>query len=89
MRKPIETQRNDELQLITEVDEKWIIFYNNVRSRSQSKQAKVRQAIAKRPKTVMLCIYWNLKEIVHCEVLLPGKTFGLLLSKTDKIIIGH
>ncbi|XP_035744177.1 histone-lysine N-methyltransferase SETMAR-like [Vespa mandarinia] len=48
-------------------DEKWIMYDNDVRKTSWSKQGL---ALNK----VMLCVWWDCKGIVHYELLPPGQT---------------
>ena len=58
-------------------DEKWITYDKNVRKRSWSKAGQTSQTVAKPGLTrnkVMLCVWWDWKEIIHYELLQPGRT---------------
>ncbi|GBP33735.1 Mariner Mos1 transposase [Eumeta japonica] len=65
-------------RLIT-VDEKWITCDKNVRRRFWSKGKRAPHTIAKPRLTrnkLMLCIWWDWKGIIHCELLPQGKTIN-------------
>ncbi|GBP36350.1 Histone-lysine N-methyltransferase SETMAR [Eumeta japonica] len=58
-------------------DEKWITYDKNVQNRSRLKGKHVQQIIAKSRltcNTLMLCIWWDWKGIIHDELLQPDKT---------------
>ncbi|GBP77055.1 Mariner Mos1 transposase [Eumeta japonica] len=57
-------------------DEKWIIYDKNVRKDHGHKASKLHR-LAKPGLTrykLMLCVQWDLKFIIHYELLPPGKT---------------
>jgi len=69
-------------RLIT-CNEKWITYDNNVQKRSWSKQGKAPPMVAKSgltPRKVMLCVWWDWKEIVHYELLPPGQTIDFTVN---------
>ncbi|KAJ0178580.1 hypothetical protein K1T71_005355 [Dendrolimus kikuchii] len=58
-------------------DEKWITYDKNVRKRSWSKAGHASQTVAKPELTrnkVMLCVWCDWKDIIHYELLPPGRT---------------
>ncbi|GBP87889.1 Beta-1,3-galactosyltransferase 5 [Eumeta japonica] len=61
-------------------DEKRITYDKNVRKKSWSKSEQTPQTIAKPGLTcnkLMLRVWWNWKDIIHHDVLPPGKTINL------------
>ncbi|GBP17860.1 Mariner Mos1 transposase [Eumeta japonica] len=76
-------------RLITS-DEKCITYDKNVRKRSWSKGKQAPQTVAKLGSSrnkLILCIWWDWKGIIHCELLPLGKTinqFRFLLPTADE-----
>ncbi|GFU72307.1 mariner transposase [Trichonephila clavipes] len=60
-------------------DEKWVTYDNIVRKRSWSKRGEAAQTLAKpglKTRKVLLCIWWDWKEIIHYELLPYGQTLN-------------
>jgi len=67
------------LKRIITGDEKWITYYNPTRKRLWIKKGEKAQTIAKlglTRKKVMLCVWWDWKEIVHYELLSSNQTIN-------------
>ncbi|XP_072756194.1 histone-lysine N-methyltransferase SETMAR-like [Anoplolepis gracilipes] len=65
------------LKRIVTGDEKWVTYENKSRKRSWSNRGEPAQTIAKpgsTAKKILLCIWWDWKEIIHYELLPSGQT---------------
>ncbi|GFX88316.1 mariner transposase [Trichonephila clavipes] len=65
------------LKWILTGDEKWIPKNNIVPKRSWSRSGEAAQTVVKpklKARNVLLCIWWDWKRIIYCNLLLYGQT---------------
>ena len=67
------------LKQIVTGDEKWILYNNVEQKRSWGKQNEPPPTTRKaslHPKKVMLCVWWDWKGVLYCELLLENQTIN-------------